>query len=145
MTALTPDGVHAILKRFLPAQNDDFECDYVEELHELADFRITTEEQLADLLQKRAGEVMEIDRSPMDDFHVRLYSQDLGEQFVANRLRNGFWFSYPALLRIALELEFGESYKNYAEKRDGIAEHNGCTEPGDGASVSNSTSRAPGR
>jgi hypothetical protein len=114
MTALTPDGVHRILKRFLPAQNDDFGCDYVEEMHELADFQITMEEQLADLLQRRATEVMEIDRTPMDDFHIRQYSDDLGEQFVANRLRNGFWFSYPALLRIALELEFGERYQGYA-------------------------------
>ncbi len=43
------------------------------------------------------------------------------EEFVAKRLREGFWFSYPALLRIALELEYGKSYEEYADKRDGIA------------------------
>ena len=122
MTALTPKGVHSTLKRFLPTQNDDFECDYVEELQELANFQITSEEQLAELLQRRVKAIMEIDRSPMDNFHVQYYSQDLGEEFVAKRLRDGFWFSYPALLRIALELEYGESYKKYAAKRDGIAE-----------------------
>jgi len=43
-------------------------------------------------------------------------------RLLANRLRKGFWFLYEALLRIALELEFGETYKDYAEKRDGIVE-----------------------
>ncbi len=138
MSGLTPEGVHRILKGFLPAQNDDYECDYVEELHELADFQITTEEQLADLLRRRRDEVMEIDRSPMDDFQVRLYSQDLGEEFVARRLRAGFWFSYPALLRIALELEFGKTYKDYAEKRDGIVEPGAAPNGGSATPPANS-------
>jgi hypothetical protein len=119
---LTSGKVHSILKSFFPSRNDGFPSDYVEELQELADFRITTEEQLEDLLRKRVGQIMEIDRSPMDNFHVRFYSRELGVDFVANRVREGFWFSYPALLRIALELEFGESYQRYAEKRDGIFE-----------------------
>lgn len=129
------------LKRFLPAQNDDYACDYVEELHELADFQITTEAQLADLLRRRTDEVMEIDRSPIDDFHVRLYSQDLGEEFVARRLRAGFWFSYPALLRLALELEFGKTYKDYAEKRDGIVEPGAAPNGGPATPISSGPNR----
>jgi hypothetical protein len=121
MHALTPKSVHEALKRFFPAMNDDFRCDYDEELGELNDFGIATEEQLVDLLQKRAGEVMEIDRSPMDECDIRMHSEAEGEESVAKRLREGFWFSYPALLRIALELEYGKSYKEYADKRDGIA------------------------
>jgi len=119
MNGLTPEGVHRTPKRFLPAQNDDYACDYVEELHEPADFRSRRKSSLQ-MCYAEEGTVMEIDRGPMDDFHVRLYSRDLGEEFVARRLRAGFWFSYPALLRIALELEFGKIYKDYAEKRDGI-------------------------
>jgi len=118
---LTAAGVHDVLKRFFPARNDDFACDYAEELQELLDFQIRTEEQFVDLLRRRAVEVMEIDRSPMDDYQVRLHAQDLGEDYVAKRLREGFWFSYPALLRMALELEFGDTYRDYAEKRDGVA------------------------
>ncbi len=118
MSALTPEGVYETLKRFFPAKNDDYQSNYVEELAELGEFHVTTQQQLADLLQRRAEEVMEIDRSPMDDYMIQFYSQDLGEAFVAQRLREGFWFAYPALLRIALELEFGEVYRQYAEKRD---------------------------
>jgi hypothetical protein len=121
MHALTPKSVHRVLKRFFPAKNDNFECSYVEELGELNDFRIATEEQLVGLLQKRAEEVMEIDRSPMNEGEIRMHSDGEGEEPVAKRLREGFWFSFPALLRIALELEYGKSYKEYADKRDGVA------------------------
>jgi hypothetical protein len=121
MHMLTPKLVHEVLKRFLPAKNDNFECDYSEELRELHDFGIQTEEQLTDLLQKRVDEVMEIDRSPMTDFDIRMHSEAEGAESVARRLREGFWFSYPGLLRITLELEFGKAYEEYADKRDGVA------------------------
>ena len=121
MHTLTPSLVHEVLKRFFPAKSDDFACEYVEELRELNAFGIATDEQLTSLLQKRAEEVMEIDRSPVSESDIRMHSEDSGEEFVANRLREGFWFSYPALLRIALELEYGKSYEEYANKRDGVA------------------------
>ena len=121
MHSLTPNLVHDVLKRFFPAKNDNFECGYSEELRELHDFGIQTEDQLVDLLQKRVAEVMEIDRSPMTEFDIRMHSEAEGAESVAKRLREGFWFSYPGLLRIALELEFGKAYEEYADKRDGVA------------------------
>ena len=122
MSTLTPAGVHRTLKRFFPAKNDDFVSDYAEEMAELHCFGIATEEQLGAMLDRRAGEVMEIDRSPMSESDMRMHSEASGEEFVANRLRERFWFSYPALLRIALELEFGKAYEEYADRRDGTVE-----------------------
>jgi hypothetical protein len=122
MAFLTPEAVHEALRRFFPAKNDDFRSNYVEELAELRDFGIATEEQLDELLHRRAEEVMEIDRSPMSESDMEMHRRDSGEEFVASRLREGFWFSYPALLRIALELEFGKTYEQYADRRDGIVE-----------------------
>ena len=121
MHTLTPKLVHEVLKRFFPAKNDNVECSYVEELRELNDFGIETEDQLVGLLQKKEYEVMEIDRSPMTKFDIRMHSEYDGAESVAKRLREGFWFSYPGLLRIALELEYGKDYEEYADKRDGIA------------------------
>ena len=92
----------------------------MEELQELNDFGITTEKQFVNLLQKRTKEVMEIDRSPMSDFDIQMHIEDEGEEAVRKRLQEGFWFSYPGLLRIALELEFGKTYEEYAHKRDSI-------------------------
>lgn len=120
MLELSPHAVHVALKRFFPAQNDDFDCDYAEELKELNDFGIRTEVQLIALLEKWTPRVMEIDRSPMDEFHTRLYAEEYGAEWVADRFKKDFWFSFPALLRIALELEFGDAYKAYAERRDRI-------------------------
>jgi bifunctional DNA-binding transcriptional regulator/antitoxin component of YhaV-PrlF toxin-antitoxin module len=128
MTRLTPEAVHKALSRYFPAKNDDFPSDYLEELSELREFGIGTEEQLDELLRRRAEEIMEIDRSPMSESDMRMHSEDSGEEFVANRLREGFWFSYPALLRIALELEFGKAYEEYADKRDRVVEPSDSSE-----------------
>jgi len=122
MTSLTPEAVHKALSRFFPAKNDDFPSDHAEELAELRAFGIASEEQFDELLRRRAKEVMEIDRSPMSESDMRMHSEASGEEFVANRLRERFWFSYPALLRIALELEFGKAYEEYADRRDGTVE-----------------------
>ena len=65
---------------------------------------------------------MEIDRPPMDDFHIRLYSGDFGEDFVANRLREGFDFRIQCCCPLTSNSTLGETYKDYAEKRDGIVE-----------------------
>lgn len=37
-----------------------------------------------------------------------------------NDFKNKFWYSYLGLLRIALTLEFGAAYEQYANERDGI-------------------------
>ena len=121
MHTLTPLLVHEVLKQFFPTQNDNFECDYEEELRELSAFGIGTKEQLVALLQKRTKAVMEIDRSPMSDFDIRAAIEDEGREAVEKRLQAGFWFSFPALLRITLELEHGKAYEKYANKRDGVA------------------------
>lgn len=97
MPALTPKLVHEVLTRFFPAKNDNSQCAYVEELQELNDFGIETEDQLASLLQKRTDEIIEIDRSPMTELDIRLYSECEGAESVAKRLREGFWcLSRPA-------------------------------------------------
>jgi|GEM_PF-954925 len=122
MADLTTLGVYDALKRFFPSRNDDFASDYVEELNELRDFGVTQGEQLVDLLQRRCAEVIEIDQSPMNEAEIRMWTEDCGEKFVADRLRDGYWFSYPALFRIALELEYGATYRAYADRRDGLEE-----------------------
>ncbi len=138
METLVPKRVQEVLTRFFPARHDDYECGYVEELRELNDFGITTDRQLVDLLQKRAAEAMGIDRSPMNDYDIHLYSDDLGKEFVARRLREGFWFSYPALLRIALELEYGDRYVEYANRRDGVGQLDAASAVGQNAQAGNS-------
>jgi hypothetical protein len=114
--------VYSVLQSILPEQNDDDHSDYQEELQELRDFNIHTCDDLRRVLLKHRERLLEIDREPLDAEHIRWYSEDLGEEFVNKAVEHGDWFAYPALLRIALELEFGEAYQAYANARDGIGE-----------------------
>mgnify|MGYP006336959383 CR=1 FL=1 len=56
----------------------------------------------------------------LDEFNIKTYSKELGEDFVKHRIQNKYWFAYQGLLRIILELEFGEEYEIYSDKRDDI-------------------------
>lgn len=120
MSKLNPEDIYTILSQTLPEQNDFFKTDYLEELKELLHFGIDTRTSLLDLIVKHRETVMKIDSEELDDFHFKYYTEEYGEDYVNNRRENKFWFSYSGLLRIALELEFGEKYKKFANKRDGI-------------------------
>jgi len=115
---LEPQDVYEVLCQTLPKQNDFAFSDYKEELQELIDFNITSKILLLDLIVKHRDDVLNIDKEPLDDFHVKHYKSEYGRGYVEDRITNNFWFAYPALLRIILELEFGESYIDYSNKRD---------------------------
>lgn len=120
MVDLNEIDVYDVLSQTLPTQNDFFETDYKEELQELLEFDVNTKVKLLNLIVKHREAVLKIDEKDIDDYHIKLYSKEYGEDYVKTRLKNKFWFAYPALLRIILELEFGEDYKKYANKRDNI-------------------------
>ena len=120
MNKLNPEDIYTILSQTLPEQNDFHKTNYSEELKELLHFGIDSKISLLDLIVKHRETVLEIDSEELDDFHVKYYTEEHGKDYVNDRVKNKFWFSYSALLRIVLELEFGEDYKKYADKRDGI-------------------------
>lgn len=117
---LTEQELYRILRETFPAQNDFHRTDYCEELQELKDFDITTSEQLKETLDRHKIVVLKYDSDPLDEFHEQHYKSEYGEAFVDERIKGGFWFAYPALLRIAMELEFGDRYREYAKRRDGV-------------------------
>ncbi len=118
---ITTDDIYSILKQTFPAQNDFSKCNYVEERQELLDFGIDTKAKLLDMLAKHKAEVLEVDSEDLDDYHIEWYNEEYGKDYVDDRVNKKFWFAYPGLLRISLELEFGEKYITYANKRDGIS------------------------
>ena len=117
---LDSKDIYTILCQTLPEQNDFFVTDYSEELEELFDFGIETKIALLDLIGKHRENLLQIDSEDLDDSHISYYISELGEDYVNLRVKNKFWFSYSALLRIILELEFEEEYTKYANLRDGI-------------------------
>lgn len=115
---LTPELVRHLLQETFPPQNDFYPSDYVEELGELARFGINTTTQLRNLLQKHKEEALNIDRGPLDRAYRQLHVDECGEEWVAAQEKAGFWYALPALLRIVLELEFGQAYILFAHERD---------------------------
>jgi hypothetical protein len=116
--------VYKNLRSLLPKVNDyaKSESNYTEELNELFDFNIKTNKDLRLLLKKHRKQLIMIDRSPMDTYHKNMYRQEMGSEIFNDHMRRNYWFAYPALLRIAMELEFGKTYEDYANKRDHITE-----------------------
>lgn len=117
---LTTEEIYDVLRQTLPQQNDFASSDYTDELQELLDFGVTSKLKFLDLIVKHRKEVLSIDEAPLDDFHTHHYKSEYGEEYMDDRIKNKFWFAYPALIRITLELEFGEKYKSYANNRDNI-------------------------
>ena len=117
---LTANDVYEVLCQTLPEQNDFYKSDYSEELQELLHFGINTRLQLLDMIAKHKEEARSIDSEPLDDYEIQYYSNEYGKGYVEERIERKFWYAYPALLRIILELEFGDRYRDYANKRDGL-------------------------
>ncbi len=114
--------VYKNLRCLFPKVNDYAASDsgYSEELGELRYFGINTNKQLRLLLKKHRQQIITIDRSPIDAYHQKMYAEEMGAKNFNDHMRRQYWFAYPAFLRIALELEFGEKYELYANERDGI-------------------------
>lgn len=108
-----------MLKLF-PAQNDFSQSDYEEELKELLDFGVDTVEKFKNLMTRHRTTLLKIDNEPLDEQHLKWYREDNSIEKLELKIEKGFWFAFPGLIRIGLELEFGEKYKQYADKRDGL-------------------------
>ena len=109
------------MRSLFPKKND---CagkpDLEEALVELKQFGIATKKQLRLFLKKHRRWLLNIDKGPMDLVHQRLYREDLGDKEFLDAMRRQYWFCYPALIRNAMEVEFGEEYEQFASKRDEI-------------------------
>ncbi|BFM09970.1 hypothetical protein R50072_01230 [Simiduia litorea] len=87
---------------------------------ELKRFSIISRLQLRIFLKKYRRRLLEIDKQPLDLRHQNIYREDLGEKEYFDKITRQYWFCYPALIRIAMEIEFGEKYETYANERDEI-------------------------
>jgi hypothetical protein len=48
----------------------------------------------------------------------RIYREDLGDEGFNDCMRRQYWFCYPAFIRNAMEVEFGDAYEKFANDRD---------------------------
>ena len=111
--SLTPALLQSLMRKIFPKRNDYGEASFEELLPELARFNIKTRGQFVALMTHQRKRLLRIDGEPLDAWHERHYRSELGDQFVSDALRRQYWFAYPALIRIALELKFGERAVTY--------------------------------
>lgn len=111
--------LYKLMRTLFPRQNDGASrAELAETIDELKTFSITTRRALRLLLKRHRRALLDIDKTPLDAKHQKLYREDLGDAVYYDLIRRQCWFCYPALVRLALELEFGDRYRVFAEQRD---------------------------
>lgn len=111
MAPLTAASVRKVMRSLFPKRND-YVIDPVlfeELLPELHAFGIRTCGDLRRFMCRHRRALLNDDRSRLAPREQRLYAEMFGSDFVRDALRRQYWFAYPALVRNALEREFGEA------------------------------------
>ena len=120
MDKLNQNNLYEVLRETFPKQNDFFVTDCVEGYNELLDFGINSKSKLIELFAKHQETAMKIDASELSELDEKMFIEEYGEEYVKDRIINKYWFTYSGLVRLILELEFGEKYTEYANKRDNV-------------------------
>lgn len=109
--------LNKLMYNLFPVKNDCASlADLEETLKDLSYFKIRTRKDLRKLVKKHRSKIILIDKMPMDKWHQNYYRKELGEETYLDTVRRQYWFCYPALVRLALKLEFGDEYENYTDK-----------------------------
>ena len=113
LAPLTATSVRTIMRSLFPKRND-YVTDpalFNELLPELHAFGIHTSGDLRRLMARHRRALLADDRHRLTQREQRLYAEMFGSDFVRDAVRRHYWFAYPALVRNALEREFGEAAK----------------------------------
>lgn len=102
--------VRTICRGIFSKRNDynDAVDDFDELVPELVRFGITTRSQLKRVLTRHRRELMRMDRAPFDEVERAIFDDWYGADVMSKYIRRQYFFAYPAFVRNAMELEFGE-------------------------------------
>lgn len=106
---LSGESIYRVMTRTFPKRNDYGTASFEELVPELARFGITTTGRFRALMTKHRRALLRADRERLLPWEARLFAEDYGAEFVSDATRRQYWFAYPALVRSAAELEFGEA------------------------------------
>jgi hypothetical protein len=108
--------IHTVMAAIFPRKNDYGDASFDELVPELARFGITTRGEFRRLMTKHRKRLLRIGRDRLAPWEQRHFAEDFGEAFVKDAVRRQYWFAFPALVRTAAELEFGEEAAIRAEQ-----------------------------
>jgi hypothetical protein len=110
-----------MMRNLFPKKNDCCPLsELAEVVGELKTFSIRTKLQVRLFLKKHRRVLLEVEAAPLDKINQRIYREDMGDTEYLDRVRRQYWYCYPGLVRTAMEVEFGQTYEDFARKRDAI-------------------------
>jgi hypothetical protein len=105
---LTGEAIHRVMSRVFPKKNDYGDASFDELVQELARFGIVSVGEFKRLMTKHRRALLQLDRSRLLAWERQDATKEYGRTFVTDAMRRQYWFAYPALVRNAVEFEFGE-------------------------------------
>lgn len=105
-------------RTLLPRRNGYCAVNYSELLAELRLFGVLSFHPLTQLILRHRREAIRIDREPLDAINKRIYRNELGEEKFSFLDRRKMFFGWEGLMRVILELEFEDRYRDFADQRD---------------------------
>lgn len=115
---LTQASLAKALHSLLPSRNNYCAVNYPELLQELGRFGIQDRLQLRKLILRHIREAIRIDQEPLDALNAKIYRQELGDEKFLFLERRQIFFGWEGLMRVILELEVGDRYREFADQRD---------------------------
>lgn len=106
---LTEDSLRKTMRSLFPKRHDYGDLAFHELAQELGVRGINSGAGFSRLMKKHRKSLLAIDRSRLTEWEIPFFRKEFGEEFVDDALRRQYWFAFPALVRIAMDLEFGES------------------------------------
>lgn len=110
---LTGEAIHRVMSRVFPKKNDYGDASFDELVQELARFGIVSVGEFKRLMTKHRRAMLQLDRGRLLAWERQDATAEYGRTFVADAMRRQYWFAYPALVRNAVEFEFGEAATVY--------------------------------
>jgi hypothetical protein len=117
---LNKQSLEKILSTVLPKKNNYGPLAADELIGELRKFEVHTEGRFRKLMKKWRRRLIWEDQVKLSLQEISWYANDIGADKVRDMIRRQYWFAYPAFVRFALELEYGDRYENFARLRDAV-------------------------
>jgi hypothetical protein len=110
---LSGSVIRQVMSDIFPKRNDYGSASFDELVPELGRFGITTLGGFRRLMTKHRRALLRFDRAHLAPWEKKMFTDEYGEGFVRDAIRRQYWFAYPALVRTAAEIEFGEEAAIY--------------------------------
>ena len=101
--------IHQVMRKLFPKRNDYGSTSFDDLVPELVKHGINTRGKFQNLMTHNRRILLRMDRDPLYLWERKLFAEEYGEGFIRDAERRQYWFAYPALIRVAVEMEFGEA------------------------------------